>query len=56
MTSLSQGYEERFEKIEEELEALKKTVRELQLKDSTKEITIHPSAELGCPQRSLLTR
>lgn len=47
MTNLNQQYEKRLEKLETELEGLKKAVHELQLKDGMTEITIHPSAKLG---------
>lgn len=47
MTNLNQQYEKRLEKLETELEGLKKAVHELQLKDGMKEITIHPYAKLG---------
>lgn len=47
MTNLNQQYENRLEKLETEMEDLKKAVHELQLRGGMKEITIHPSAELG---------
>ena len=47
MTNLNQQYENRLEKLETEMEDLKKAVHELQLKDGKMEFTIRPSSEIG---------